>query len=67
MKVIINAIQRVSSFSFYSTYRNNLGRWKVIEAEKQFERQDRSNNDHCGICHFSDFKNINPTHKNNNK
>lgn len=67
MNAIINVIQRISSFSFASTYRNNLGRWKLIEARKQFERQDRSNNDHCGVCHFSDFKKIVPSNTYNEK
>ena len=56
MKIIINALRRFSSFSRISNETSNLGRWKLIDSSKQFERVDRSNNDHCGTCLYVDFK-----------
>ena len=55
MKLIINALQR-----FYSTQSiklSPLGRWKLVkDTEQQYQRHDRSNTDHCGVCHYNDIK-----------
>lgn len=56
MKTIMNALRRFSYFSKISNETGNLGRWKLVDSSKQFERVDRSNNDHCGTCLYIDFK-----------
>ena len=57
MKEIINTLQK-----FYHTQSirlSPLGRWKLVKnTEQQYERQDRSNSDHCGVCHYSEIKKL---------
>jgi hypothetical protein len=56
MKFIINTLQRF--YSSQSIKLSPLGRWKLVKnTEKQYERQDRSNSDHCGVCHYNEIKN----------
>ena len=56
MKTIIKTLRRFSSFSRIPNKTSNLGRWNIVDTNKQFERVDRSNNDHCGSCLYHDLK-----------
>ena len=62
MKFFINIIQRI--YSSQSIKLSPLGRWKLVKnTQQQYERQDRSNSDHCGISHYNEIKKLRSKNK----